>query len=503
MEEFNFSDSDSSLNEAYDDYLLMQDPELEQILHEYGDDLDHLGQEYLHRHPVLPRRINPEILPLIQEKEQLGGGSAQVGGALFRFRLGAILDHRSEHMGVHEQVVPVHLTQNQRADPADHVLAEELSQSLMNSVQELLRRYDRRGNPLEGRDRLYFSIGSQYLTSVYDDWNLTANEWRHPDQQPRFACVLENLAMMLNSNESFRMDRSFTLSLVVVRAPPQGGGKKRRRIYPGVASAFSLPRLKRSILQVPRDDRNMCCAKALWLAYQHKQLDEITFNNRYRRSFRNKPAFRRQACELQESLGIPPGTVCGPEQLEIFANYFQGLGYYILVIESSRAYQGFRYGEGHDPEKALSLYYHDHHYDTMTIIQGFFVSNHYCFKCQRPYQNEGSHRCEANKDHCSACYQDGGEDFLRYRQTHHLIHDECNGCHCLFYGPTCYQQHRQKTYRGRAADATHLPICKTVQCCRHCGKRSVYHIRDRLQPVHKCYHHECPSCEDIVDLSKH
>ena len=127
MEEFNFSDSDSSLHEAYDDYLLMQDPDLEQILQENGDDLDHLGQEYLHRHPILPRRINPDILPLIEENEQLGGGSAQVGGALFRFRLGATLDRRSEQLGVHEQVVPVHLTQNRRADPAEHILAEELS----------------------------------------------------------------------------------------------------------------------------------------------------------------------------------------------------------------------------------------------------------------------------------------------------------------------------------------------------------------------------------------
>ena len=59
-------------------------------------------------------------------------------------------------------------TQNRRADPVEHILAEELSQSLMNSVQELLRRYDRQGTPLEGRDRLYLSIGSQYLTSVYD-----------------------------------------------------------------------------------------------------------------------------------------------------------------------------------------------------------------------------------------------------------------------------------------------------------------------------------------------
>ena len=62
MEEFDFSDSDSSLHEAYDDYLQMQDPELDQILQEYGEDLDHLRQEYLHCYPELPRRINPDIL---------------------------------------------------------------------------------------------------------------------------------------------------------------------------------------------------------------------------------------------------------------------------------------------------------------------------------------------------------------------------------------------------------------------------------------------------------
>ena len=108
----------------------------------------------------------------------------------------------------------------------------------MNAVQELLRRYDRQGTPLEGRDRLYFSIGSQYLTSVYDGWNLTVNEWRNPDQQFRVVRLLENLAMMLNSNESMRMDRSFTLSLVVVRASPQGGGKKKTKNLPRCSQRF-------------------------------------------------------------------------------------------------------------------------------------------------------------------------------------------------------------------------------------------------------------------------
>ena len=285
--------------------------------------------------------------------------------------------------------------------------------------------------------------------------------------------------------------------------PGGQGGKKRQRIYPGIASASPLPRLKNSILEVPRDDRNMCCAKALWLAYQHKQLDHATFNNRYRRSFRTCPAFQRQACQLQERLGIPPGKVCGPGQLEIFASYIQGLGYYTVVIDSSRAYQGFRYGEGHDPGKALSLYYHDHHYDTMTTIRGF-VAKHFCVKCLHPYEWEGTHQCEVNKDHCSACFQEGCEDFVRYRQTHNLnSNTECTDCHCLFFGPACYQQHRQTNYQGRSADATHLPVCQTVQRCPHCGKRSVYHGRDMNQPYHKCYHHECPSCLDIVDLSTH
>ena len=61
MEEFEFSDNDSLVKEAYDEYLQMEDPELDQILQDYGQDLDHLGQEYLHRHPELPRRINPDL----------------------------------------------------------------------------------------------------------------------------------------------------------------------------------------------------------------------------------------------------------------------------------------------------------------------------------------------------------------------------------------------------------------------------------------------------------
>ena len=40
-------------------------------------------------------------------------------------------------------------------------------------------------------------------------------------------------------------------------------------------------------------------------------------------------------------------------------------------------------------------------------------------------------------------------------------------------------------------------------CVALCSKRSVYHSREMYKPKHQCYHHECPSCLEYVDLSTH
>ena len=116
------------------------------------------------------------------------------------------------------------------------------------------------------------------------------------------------------------MDRSFTLSLVVVRALPHRGGKSRKRhakrITPGEASASSLPEKKRSILQIPWYDRNMCCAGALWTAYKHETLDYRTFNNNYNLPMQRKTPFQRECQSFQRDVGIPLGTLCRPNELE-------------------------------------------------------------------------------------------------------------------------------------------------------------------------------------------
>ena len=78
------------LNE--EERMELDDPELDAIMEEYGDDLEHLGLEYKHRHRDAPRVLDPNVAPLPWGEDQVGGGAHMIDGPLFRFRLGAILD---------------------------------------------------------------------------------------------------------------------------------------------------------------------------------------------------------------------------------------------------------------------------------------------------------------------------------------------------------------------------------------------------------------------------
>ena len=468
------------------------------------DDGDHIAHEALDQYEEDRNLWNfmEQWEAQQQQQEQIGGGESFLPlPPLYSFEVTPLSSRRSQRLAVEEQVASVRLRVNDVPNPHQYNLLEQLALALTRSIAHLLDRYP----DLNMRDRLYFSLGSTYLRPSYDGWGVTVAEWLRPDIGDRVNQVFENLALKLNSNESFRIDDSFTLNLVVVRSLPHGGGKSRKRhakrIAPGEASAIDLPLNKRSILRIPRDDRNMCCVEALWTAYKRDTLTDREVDAQYQLSHRRRRPFQQECADVQEEVGIPTGTMCGPDELEQFAEYFAFCGYSIVVIDVSRGNQGYRYGSC---DKLLGLYCHDHHYHAMRSVRGFFATNHYCFKCLKPYSHTGSHQCSANKDHCPACLQEGCQDYVTYRQTHTLPNQfECSTCHNKFYGPTCFDQHQTRNYRGDPADATHLPVCRTVQRCLLCGKRSTYHSRDHHHQRHRCYHDECPSCLEYVDLSTH
>lgn len=126
----------------------------------------------------------------------------------------------------------------------------------------------RPGRPRDTRaDRFYVSLASDRLRSASNAFHVTAQEWRQNGL--RAQVLLENPSKMLNSNENSEMDESFNLSVVHVRPPPRGTGRKRSYV-PGHQSNVRLKQVKRSVVEMRRNGWGWCAVRAIVTARELK-----------------------------------------------------------------------------------------------------------------------------------------------------------------------------------------------------------------------------------------
>ena len=118
----------------------------------------------------------------------------------------------------------------------------------------------RRTSPRSAKGPRHGSLASDRLRSASNAFHLTSQEWRQNGLHAQ--TLLDNLSKMLNSNEQFEMDDSFNLSVVHVRPPPRGSGKKRQHV-PGHQSKVRLKQMKKSVIVMPRDDAGWCAARGI------------------------------------------------------------------------------------------------------------------------------------------------------------------------------------------------------------------------------------------------
>ena len=110
------------------------------------------------------------------------------------------------------------------------------------------------------QDRVYVSKNSDRLGHANIGSGLCAGEWRV--QGTRVRTLLDKLRQKLDSNEDFRMDDSFNLSLVHVCGAPKGSGPKCCRSFlPGRQSSTRLREMKKCIIQIPRNDTGVRCSR--------------------------------------------------------------------------------------------------------------------------------------------------------------------------------------------------------------------------------------------------
>ena len=151
---------------------------------------------------------------------------------------------------------------------------------------------------------------------------------------------------------------------------------------------------------------------------------------------------------------------------------------YQLVVVSGDHFNAIVY-KGPETEKPIYLYYHDEHYDVITLMPAFLGRAYFCLACEKGYNTEDwkHHSCE-NK--CKCCHHTACTD---QEEVGSWI--QCVQCQRMFKGPACFENHQRVGVQGREVGR----VSKRIAKCQKCGK-----VSELRQGDHKCGEVRCPTC---------
>ena len=141
----------------------------------------------------------------------------------FEFELTPHLDRRVRRLGLHHRNYVGRLVQRGGGvSSRNAILLRQLEEALQCAIRDQVLT-DREVDP---RDHLLVNINSNRLKHSYHSTRLLVREW--VENTRRVQKLLQQIAKMLNSNEQFRMDDSFSLHVSHIRDPERGSGRVRK-----------------------------------------------------------------------------------------------------------------------------------------------------------------------------------------------------------------------------------------------------------------------------------
>ena len=314
---------------------------------------------------------------------------------------------------------------------------------------------------------------------------MRVGEWM--DNDLRVQEVMQQISRMLNSNERFQLDDSFSLHISHIRDPGRRSGNK--RIKKATMVLEKLLDVKKSVVKIENDDE-LCCARAI--VTMKAYCDFGSRDSRYRNLQQGKPAQGREAKTLHCAAGVPEGP-CSLPEIDTFQKHLTE--YQIVVLSLDHMYQIIFKGPPRD--KHIILIKVGNHYHGCNSLSGFLGSVYFCIECETSYKQDdySHHPCKGKK--CHACHQTGCVDFAPGQIPCH----QCPRCQRAFFGEQCMGNHYvYSTTDGKRADIAKKikNVCSTVRKCKNCN---------RLLPPHEietrdvCGTAECPSCKKIPQSS--
>ena len=134
------------------------------------------------------------------------------------------------------------------------ILPRQMEQALQHAIREQLLQ----DPEVHSNDHFLININSNRLRHSYHSARMRVREWT--DYDLRVQEVMQQISRMLNSNERFQLDDSFSLHISHVRDPGRGSGNK--RIKKATMALEKLLDVKKSAVKIKNDDE-LCCARAI------------------------------------------------------------------------------------------------------------------------------------------------------------------------------------------------------------------------------------------------
>ena len=205
------------------------------------------------------------------------------------------------------------------------ILPRQIEQALQRAIRKQLLQ----DPEVQPNDHFLININSNRLRHSYHSACMRVGEWVANDL--RVQEVMQQILRMLNSNERFQLDDSFSLHISHIRGPGRGSGSQ--RIKKATMALEKLPDVKKSVVKI-KNDEELCCARAI--VTMKAYCDFGSRDSRYRNLQQGRPAQGQEAKTLHHVSGVPEGPFGLPE-IDTFQKHLPE--YQIVVLSLDHMYQ--------------------------------------------------------------------------------------------------------------------------------------------------------------------
>jgi G:T-mismatch repair DNA endonuclease (very short patch repair protein) len=363
---------------------------------------------------------------------------------------------------------------------------EEVSNALEISFQSVLNQVRQEQN-LQPNDLIYMRIdGFGYLKfSFWKVKELTGRKFMEMVEEQ----LMSWMAVPTHSEGGLNL-------IVTTIKLPSGRG---RNLYK--ASEIIGIQNKKSVAFVYNSD-SLCGARAITLAWYWKiglaiksegEPNKITsFNNFWKNISRHDQNSSTQTECAQHLYKLINKPFEEATTLEDIQKWEKILNINIKIVEYSNNNQ-VSYKGSLSKAKSIYIFHYQNHFAAIKDIAAFYGYEKYCEDCEKQYQSNVFHDCEANPQ-CNICHQQGVNHFKERdslpkndpRKYDPWI--DCTECNRKFPSNECYNFHISSNY------------CSEKQNCPHCkakltGKKKI--------KEHECGKVICKICHKQVDPFTH